>query len=82
MSTTSSSSFFTLVNDVVSGPADYMAERYAQYMASIYAGNCQVFNYGVRHKGLTIDAAILLCLHTDYNSWHTTRSFAKQHGLM
>jgi len=72
---------FSISNGVVSGPADYMNERYAEYMATVYAGSCSVFNYGVRFKGLTIEQAISVALHTDWNSWASTKAFAQRHGL-
>ncbi len=52
----------------VSGPAAYMAQRYAARMAQINAGRDTVANMGFARGGDTV-LAVLVSLQTDYAAW-------------
>ncbi len=58
----------------VSGPATYMAERYAARMAQINAGRDTVANMGFARGGDTV-IAVLVSLQTDYAAWACMREF-------
>jgi hypothetical protein len=58
----------------VSGPAAYMAERYAARMEQINAGRDMVANMGFAQGGDTV-LAVLVSLQTDYAAWAGMREF-------
>jgi hypothetical protein len=58
----------------VSGPAAYMAERYAARMEQINAGRDVVANMGFARGGDTV-LAVLVSLQTDYAAWAGMREF-------
>jgi hypothetical protein len=58
----------------VSGPAAYMAERYAPRMAQINAGRDTVANMGFSRTSDTV-LAVLVSLQTDYAAWAGMRQF-------
>jgi len=58
----------------VSGPAAYMAERYAARMEQINAGRDTVANMGFVRGGDTV-LAVLVSLQTDYAAWAGMREF-------
>lgn len=64
----------------ISGPADYMSERFSERLAEIEAGRCTVFNYGAAHIGEpgfaeSIEVALLVAIQTDYAGWHGSKVF-------
>lgn len=71
--------FEVLPNGNVSGPAEYMNERYREFMNDVYEGRSAVFNYGMNHKGLSISQALTVALQTDYASWKGMKAFQNRY---
>lgn len=59
----------------VSGPAEYMRERYDARVAEITAGRDIVTQMGIAQHGDTV-LAVLVSLQTDYAAWAGMRGFA------
>lgn len=71
---TSSSSRFSVSADLnVSGPAQYMTERFPAFKQELYAGRSVVFNYAVKYRGQDMASALAIAVETDYASWHGTK---------
>lgn len=58
---------FTIKDGVVTGPADYMAERGRARIREIEAGRDVVFNMAPSH--VTVEQAVIASLQTDYAAW-------------
>ena len=65
---------FDPTTGTVSGPAEYMKERYSARIAEIQAGRDTVANMGMAHHGDTV-LAVLVSLQTDFAAWQGMRSF-------
>lgn len=60
----------------ISGPADYMTNRFQEKMTKIYAGRDTVVNFGLG-QGQEIISLILVSLQTDYAAFLGMKSFSK-----
>lgn len=64
----------------ISGPADYMRERYQERMQAINAGRDSVANMGLAmHRNVVM--AVLVSLQTDYAAWAGMREFIKANRI-
>lgn len=71
---------FDAASGKVSGPADYMRERYQERMQAINAGRDSVANMGLAmHRNIV--QAVLVSLQTDYAAWAGMRQFIQEHGI-
>jgi hypothetical protein len=69
---------FTYEKDgTVTGPAQYMADRFDKFRANLEAGRNAVFNYGAMHGKGTAESLLLVALQTDYAAWKGMESFRR-----
>ena len=59
---------FELEDGILSGPAQYMAERGDTLVDAIFAGEDMIFNT-TAHLSPNIETALLVRLQTDYAGW-------------
>lgn len=57
----------------VTGPADYMEERFPKYAATLR--DSHVVKHGVLYHGLKWNEAVEIALQTDYAEWRAMRDF-------
>jgi hypothetical protein len=57
---------FVYENGEISGPADYMRERFPAMKEKIESGNSVVFNYGAAGASPSAIVAYLVAVQTDY----------------
>ncbi len=60
----------------ISGPKDYMEQRFDAYMDFIESGRSVLFNQAIIRSPNTA-TAIAVCLETDYNQWKNTARLAQ-----
>ncbi len=60
----------------ISGPKDYMLERFRTYMDTIESGQSVLFNQAIL-RSPNMETAIAVCLETDYNQWKNTARLAQ-----
>ena len=60
----------------ISGPKDYMVERFRTYMDTIESGRSALFNEAIM-RSPNMETAIAVCLETDYNQWKNTARLAQ-----
>ena len=58
---------------VVTGPADYMKERWPAFKAKLESGQSAVFNYGAGRGG-SLESLVLVAVQTDYAAWRGYKS--------
>lgn len=71
---------FDAASGQVSGPAEYMRERYDERIQAINAGRDTVANMGLAVHGNIVQAT-LVSLQTDYAAWAGMRQFIKERGI-
>jgi hypothetical protein len=71
---------FDAASGQVSGPAEYMRERYDERIQAINAGRDAVANMGLAMHG-NIVQAVLVSLQTDYAAWAGMREFIKANRI-
>jgi len=59
---------FTLEDNVLSGPREYMEDQGDKLVAQIVAGDDAIFNLTM-HQAPNMETAILVRLQTDYAGW-------------
>jgi hypothetical protein len=59
---------FTLEDNVLSGPREYMEDQGEKLVNRILAGDDTIFNLTM-HQSPNVETAILVCLQTDYAGW-------------
>lgn len=72
--------FYNHQTKEISGPADYMADRFQDRMEKIYAGRDAVFNYGSANPvqgGPDAVSLVLVSLQTDYAAYLGMKSFGR-----
>ncbi len=77
--------FYNQETHQISGPADYMADRFSDRMAKIHAGQDAVFNFGSQrgittHGGAKFDVVslVMVSLQTDYAAYQGMKNFANR----
>lgn len=60
----------------ISGPKDYMEQRFDAYMDLIESGRSVLFNQAIIRSPNTA-TAIAVCLETDFNQWKNTARLAQ-----
>ncbi len=69
---------FAISNGVITGPADYMRERFKAWEhEAIELGKNACFNAALRYSP-NVDTAILVSLQTDWNTWNSAQVFAQR----